>query len=125
MQRAIAKPAALGDGMARSQLYLVALAQSADRHLPGRDPGAAEIEPLFSAGEGPEEAAPAHALARLQDGDAQTAVTEFAGRRSAGEPGADDQYVAAFVGHSLFSRTRLLCEDGWAHNNGFRLSWMN
>src|SRR5262245_59326873 len=89
--------------MARPQVYFVALAQPPDRRLPGRYPGAAEIESLFGAGEGPEEAAPAHALARLQDGDAQTAVTEFAGRRGTGEPGADDQYVTAFVGHSLFS----------------------
>src|SRR5262249_61024184 len=106
VERAVAKPAPLGHWMARPQLYLVALAQPTDRGLPGRDPGAAEIEPLLRARKRPEIAAPADPLARLQNGDAQAARSEIAGRCGAGETGAADQYVAAFVRHCESPRCR-------------------
>src|SRR5882724_4412984 len=84
----------------------MALAQAADRDLPGRDPGAAEIEPLVGAGKRPKVAAPADALARFENGDAQAARGELAGRGSAGEAGADDQHVAGFFGHRRVSPNR-------------------
>src|SRR5262245_37131861 len=99
VERAIVEPAPLGHGVARPQLDPVPLAQPPDGRLPGRDPGAPEIEPLLRARERPEIAAPADALPRFQDGDAQAARAELAGRRRAGETGADDQHVAALFRH--------------------------
>ena len=81
----------------------MALAQSPYGDLPGGDPGATEIEALVGAGEGPEIAAPADALAPLQDVDAQAARAEITGRGGARETGADDQHIAAFLGHARIS----------------------
>src|SRR5262249_35713458 len=100
VERAVVEPASRGHGMARPQRDPVALAQPADRRLPGRDPGAAEIEPVLRAGEGAKIAAPADPLARLDDGPAQPAGAQLAGGRRAGETGADDQDIAGFFRHS-------------------------
>jgi hypothetical protein len=60
---AIAIPAPLRHAMAWPELDVMALAQSPYGDLPGGDPGATEIEALVGAGEGPEIAPPADALA--------------------------------------------------------------
>ena len=117
VERAVIEPASRGHGMARPQPDLMPLAQPADRSLPGRDPGAAEIEPLLRSRERPEIAASADALARLQDGDAQAARAKLAGRGGAREAGADDQDIAGFFGHRRISPRPELLSDRASGDN--------
>jgi hypothetical protein len=97
VQPTLAKPPPRSDGMAGPQFNPMPLAETAYAMLPGRDPGAAELQQIGRIRERPGERAPARPGAGLDGDCAQAVGAENLPGGGTRETRSNDDYVVAGI----------------------------